>query len=137
MAPGPGREHLGRVGRRERRPRPCIRLPVALLAGPGRPAHRPVDERRRGDTSRPRLAPPHRVRVERRRYPRHGSRTVPRAVPVLRRGREAQLQLTREPRDLPTLYLDPAAKELDGFDLEHVTIEGYDPHPGIKAPIAI
>src|SRR5680860_1406667 len=50
---------------------------------------------------------------------------------------QAKLQLTREPRDLPTLHLDPVAKELDGFDLEHVTIEGYDPHPGIKASIAI
>ncbi len=50
---------------------------------------------------------------------------------------QARLQLGREPRALPELWLDPSVRELYAFDLDHVKISGYDPHPGIKAPIAV
>ena len=50
---------------------------------------------------------------------------------------QARTQLARDPRDLPELWLDPAVRDLADFDLEHVKTAGYDPHPGIKAPIAV
>ncbi len=50
---------------------------------------------------------------------------------------QARLQLTREPRALPELWLDPSVRDLDAFDLDHVKVSGYDPHPAIKAPIAV
>ncbi len=50
---------------------------------------------------------------------------------------QARLQLTRDPRTLPTLRLQTGITSLDAFDLDHIAVEGYDPHPGIKAPIAV
>jgi len=50
---------------------------------------------------------------------------------------QARLQLTREPRPLPRLHLNPAIRSIDGFCEGDFTLEGYDPHPAIKAPIAV
>lgn len=50
---------------------------------------------------------------------------------------QAQLQLTREPRPLPRLRLNPAVRDLFGFRFEDFTLEGYDPHPRIAAAVAV
>ena len=50
---------------------------------------------------------------------------------------QARLQLTREPRPLPRLELDPAVDDLFGFEYEHLSVVGYDPHPHIKARVSV
>ncbi|MPS65570.1 thymidylate synthase [Chryseobacterium sp.] len=50
---------------------------------------------------------------------------------------QVQKQLSRDPRPLPTMKLNPEVKDVFGFDFEDFTLENYDPHPGIKAPVAI
>ncbi len=49
----------------------------------------------------------------------------------------ARLQLSRDLHPLPQLTLNPALTDLFAFRFEDVTISGYEPHPGIKAPVAI
>ncbi|MDP2431727.1 MAG: thymidylate synthase [Pseudomonadota bacterium] len=50
---------------------------------------------------------------------------------------QVKLQLSREPRALPTMRLNPEVTDLFAFKYEDFTLEGYDPHPGIKAPVAV
>jgi len=50
---------------------------------------------------------------------------------------QARLQLTREPRALPTMTLNPEVTSIFDFRFGDFTLEHYDPHPGIKAPIAV
>ena len=46
-------------------------------------------------------------------------------------------QLSREPRALPVMKLNPAVKSVFDFTYEDFTLEGYDPWPAIKAPVAV
>jgi thymidylate synthase len=50
---------------------------------------------------------------------------------------QAQLQLSREPRPLPTMRLNPAVTDLFAFKFEDFELVAYEPHPHIKAPVAI
>lgn len=50
---------------------------------------------------------------------------------------QARLQLTREPRALPKLIIDPTVLDLFAFRFEHFTLQDYDPHPHIKAAVSV
>jgi thymidylate synthase len=50
---------------------------------------------------------------------------------------QAKLQLTREPRPLPTMKINPDVKSLFDFQYEDFELVGYDPHPHIKAEVSV
>jgi thymidylate synthase len=50
---------------------------------------------------------------------------------------QTELQLSRECRPLPTMNINPAVKDIFAFTYEDFELQNYDPHPHIKAPVAI
>jgi thymidylate synthase len=50
---------------------------------------------------------------------------------------QAELQLSREPRPLPTLWIDPNVRSIFDFEYRHFRLENYEPHPHIAAPVAV
>lgn len=50
---------------------------------------------------------------------------------------QARLQLSREPRPLPTMRIDPSVRSIFDFEFEHFQLENYAPHPHISAPVAV
>ncbi len=50
---------------------------------------------------------------------------------------QAKLQLSRQPRNLPVMTLNPEIKDIFSFNFEDFQLTGYDPHPHIKAPVAV
>lgn len=50
---------------------------------------------------------------------------------------QAKLQLSRSPRSLPLMTIDPLIKDINDFKFENFVLTGYDPHPHIKAKVSI
>ena len=50
---------------------------------------------------------------------------------------QALEQLSREPRALPKLWLNPEVTDLFGFQFDDIRVDDYHPHPAIKAPVAV
>mgnify|MGYP001410444091 FL=1 len=50
---------------------------------------------------------------------------------------QVETQLSREPRELPTMWINPKITEIDDFTFEDFKLNGYDPHPAIPAPISV
>jgi len=50
---------------------------------------------------------------------------------------QARLQLSRDPRPLPTMKINPEVKDIFSFKFEDFTLENYDPWPHIKAEVAV
>ena len=50
---------------------------------------------------------------------------------------QAELQLSREPRSLPVMHINPNVKNIFDFKFEDFSLDGYDPHPAIKAAVAV
>ena len=50
---------------------------------------------------------------------------------------QARLQLTREPRKLPTMHLNPAVRDIFAFQFDDFELQDYDPHPHIKAQVSV
>ena len=50
---------------------------------------------------------------------------------------QARLQLSREPRQLPKMIINPDVKDIFGFKYEDFTLEDYNPHPHIKAEVSV
>jgi thymidylate synthase len=50
---------------------------------------------------------------------------------------QLELQLSRTPKPLPKMFLNPEKKSIFDFDFEDFTLEGYDPHPHIKGAVAV
>lgn len=50
---------------------------------------------------------------------------------------QAELQLTREPKPLPKIWINPDVKDIDAFTFDDIRLENYESHPHIKAPVAV